>query len=48
MNIDNSEINDGYIFGKIHEEISRIEKELEVLCKELNSLNTILENNHDK
>jgi len=39
-------INEGYINGQMDETISRIEKKLEDLCKELKSLNTILENYH--
>lgn len=34
----------GYNLGKVDEIISRIDKKLEDLCKELKELNTILEN----
>ncbi len=44
----NFHIMDGYHFGKIDETISRIDKKLEDLCLELKSLNTMLENYHDK
>ena len=39
---------DSYNYGKVDETISRIDKKLEDLCKELKSLNTILENCNER
>jgi hypothetical protein len=41
-------VNDRYIFGKVDETISRIDKKLEDLCKELKELNTILEKYNER
>jgi hypothetical protein len=41
-------LTESYILGEVEETVYRIGKKLEVLCSELKSLNTILENNHER
>jgi len=48
LGVENTAINDSYLFGQVDETISRIDKKLEDLCKELKELNTILENCNER